>query len=134
LNVVAINLLRISDCPSSIRLKSTEGISFPGLYKQLNNASGSVELPPLFSFRKSKLAKKKLKNMTENIGASGFGITKCDVAYQIDQTAKTGRVKVTSCIDLWQNPLERWILLLDRVHCVINVFTDLRLFGFRLKI
>ena len=70
--------------------------------EQFHNATGSIELPTLFAFGEREFSQEVFEYMPKHIGAALFGITKRNIAHQINKPAQVGGVQIATGKDLWQ--------------------------------
>ncbi len=105
-------------------VKYSAFVWFKHFHKKFNNTARSIELASLFSFSKGKFTEKVFKHMAKNIGTSGFRISKGNIANQVNKPAKTGRVKVSTGKYFRENIFQRWIVLFNGIHGVIDFFAD----------
>ena len=83
-------------------VEHTALIRFKHIDKQLHNASRSIELSTLLAFSQRKFAKEIFKHMSQQVGAVGRCVESA-VADQIYKFAQTGRVKIRTGKNFWQN-------------------------------
>src|SRR5262249_27227472 len=76
-----------------------------------------VELTAFLTLGACELGKKILVYTTKNVLGTRCRAAKTNITDQIDELTESLLVQTRSCIVLWQDALERWIVPFDLDHC-----------------
>lgn len=99
------------------RIKYAAFVRFQHRHQYFDDTARRIELAALLAFGQGEFAEEIFKDMTEHIGAAGFGIAERNIADQIDQSAKIGGIKVLPCIHFGQDAF--WTLA---IFFLLNLF------------
>ena len=112
-------------------VEHTTFVRLQHIHKQFNDTSRRIELSAFLAFGQSELAEEILEHMSKQVGALGACVLQGRIANQVNKFAQTGRVEVGTGKHLGQNAFQRLVLAFDGIHCIVDVFADLRTLSHR---